>query len=118
MEGGLHSLVAVQPGEARMHRTKLVPDSAVEYSSSREFDKTRSDCDVYIPDCHRSARLLRALRDLDESLSELEELPEAELSDLVCSVLRECGFVDPIEAWYAIADVLEVIDAPAPVMDS
>jgi hypothetical protein len=40
-----------------MHRTKLFPDSAVEYSSSREFDKTRSDCEVYIPDCHRSARL-------------------------------------------------------------
>ena len=101
-----------------MHRTKLFPDSAVEYSSSREFDKTRSDCEVYIPDCHRIARLLRALRELDESLQGLEELPEAELSDLVWSAIRESGFVDPIEAWYAIAAVLEVIDAPAPVMDS
>jgi len=100
-----------------MHSTKLFPDPVVEYSSSREFDKTYSDCEVYIPDRHRAAQLLRALRDLDESLAGLEELPEAELSDLVWSVIRECGFVDPIEAWYAIAAVLEAIDAPAPAMD-
>ena len=97
---------------------ELFPDSDVESSSSRKFDKTRSDCEVYIPDCHRIARLLRALRELDESLEGFEALPEAELSDLVYTALRESGFVDPIEARYAIAAVLEVIDAPAPVMDN
>ena len=97
---------------------ELFPDSDVESSSSREFDKTRSDCEVYIPDCRKIARLLRALRQLDESAAGLEQLPEAELIDLVYTALRESGFVDPIEARYAIAAVLEVIDAPAPVMDS
>ena len=97
---------------------ELFPDLHVESSSSGEFDKTRSNCEVYIPDCHRTARLLRALRELDESLVGFEALPEAELSDLVCSAIRKSGFVDPIEARCAIAAILKVIDAQDPVMDS
>jgi hypothetical protein len=49
---------------------------------SREFDETRSDCEVYIPDCRRIARLLGALREPGESVTELEELPEALLQQI------------------------------------
>jgi hypothetical protein len=82
--------------------------------SNRELDRNCSDSEVYIPDCHRVAQLLRVLRELDESVPGLEALPEAELSDLVYSAIRESGFVDPIEGGYAIAAVLEVIETQAP----
>jgi hypothetical protein len=84
--------------------------------SSLEFDKASSDGEVYIPDCHRIARLLRILRELDESVAGLEALQEAELSDLVCRAIQEAGFMDPGEARYAIAAVLEVIGPRTPVI--
>ena len=83
--------------------------------SSREPDKFRSDCEVYMPNCHRVARLLRALRELDESIAGLGELQEAEHSYLVASAIRESGFVDPIEAWLAIVAILEVVETQAPI---
>ena len=82
-----------------------------------EFDKTCSRSGVHIAD-ERVSRLLTALRELDESLAGLEELPEGELSELVSSAITACGFVDPIEARYAIATVLEVIEMHAPVESS
>jgi hypothetical protein len=85
--------------------------------SSRESDKFRSDFEVYMPNCPRIARLLRALRELDESIAGFEELREAELSYLVAGAIRESGFVDPIEAWFAIAAILEVIETQAPVTE-
>jgi hypothetical protein len=81
----------------------------VDIHSSHEFNKILSDSQTYIPDCHRIARLLRRLRELDESVAGLETLQEAELSELVCTAIREAGFVDPHEARYAIAAVLEII---------
>ena len=83
--------------------------------SSRESDKARSECDVYMPNHHRVARLLQALRELDEAIAELEELREAEHSYLVANAIRESGFVDPIEAWFAIVAILEVIETQAPI---
>jgi hypothetical protein len=74
-----------------------------------EFDKTYSRSGVHIAD-ERVARLLTALRELDDSLAGLEELPEGELSELVSNAILACGFVNPIEARYAIATVLEVIE--------
>jgi hypothetical protein len=90
----------------------------VDVHSSLEFDKAHSDSEVYIPDCHRIARLLRILRELDESVAGLETLQQAEVSDLVCSAIREAGFVDPREARYAIAAVLDVIGPQAPVTEN
>ncbi len=81
----------------------------VDIHSGREFDEILFDSKAYIPDCHRIARLLRRLRELDESVAGLETLQEAELSELVCTAIREAGFVDPSEARYAIAAVLEII---------
>ena len=82
-----------------------------------EFDKTSSHSGVRIAD-ERVARLLGALHELDESLAGLEELPKGKLSELVSNAILACGFVDPIEARYAIATVLEVIEMHDPVENS
>ena len=74
-----------------------------------EFNKRCSDLKVRIAD-KRVARLLLVLHELDESVAGLEALPKAELSALVSSAILACGFVDPIEARYAIATVLETIE--------
>jgi hypothetical protein len=81
----------------------------VDIHSSHEFNKILSRQQTYVPDCHRIARLLRRLRELDESVAGLETLQEAELSELVRTAIREARFVDPNEARYAIAAVLEII---------
>jgi hypothetical protein len=73
------------------------------------FNKTCSDAKVRIAD-QRVARLLLVLHELDESVAGLEELPKAELSELVSSAVLACGFVDPIEARYTIAAVWEAIE--------
>ncbi len=62
----------------------------------------------------RVAQLLLVLRQLDQSLGALEELPKGELSDLVSSAIASCGFVDPLEARCAIATVLETIGVYMP----
>ncbi len=74
-----------------------------------EFNEPCSDLKVRIAD-KRVARLLLVLHELDESVAGLEALPKAELSALVSSAILACGFVDPIEARYAIATVLETIE--------
>ncbi len=48
----------------------------------------------------------------------LEALPKAELSALVSSAILACGFVDPIEARYAIATVLETIEVQDSIPES
>ena len=71
------------------------------------------DSDVFISD-RRVARLLVVLEDLDRFVAGLEELSQKELSDLVSSAIVACGFVDPVEANYAIASVLKAIESPGP----
>jgi hypothetical protein len=111
MAGGLHDSGEYSAEGAWMDNTNepFLDAPVVDIDSSRELDKVFPDSKAYIPDCHRIARLLRRLRELDESVAGLETLQEAELSDLVCSAIREAGFVDPSEARYAIAAVLETI---------
>jgi hypothetical protein len=82
-----------------------------------EFGKTSPHSGVHIAD-ERVARLLTVLHELDESVAGLEELPNDELSELVCSAILACGFVDPIEARYAIAAVLEGIEIHDSVLES
>ena len=74
-----------------------------------EVNPAFADLRVRITD-ERVARLLLVLHELDESVAGLEALPKAELSALVSSAILACGFVDPIEARYAIATVLETIE--------
>jgi len=84
--------------------------SSVEHMGlNRAFGKTCSDSDMQIHD-KRVAQLVVLLQQLDESAEGLEELPAPELSEIVSSAIRMCGFVDPIEERYAIAAVLEAIE--------
>jgi hypothetical protein len=77
------------------------------------IDTAHEGSDVCIAD-KRIARLLVVLDDLDRSVAGLEELPQQELSDLIASAILACGFVNPTEAKYAIASVLQAIDGPGP----
>src|ERR1017187_1307767 len=89
--------------------------SSVEHTCpNRAFDETLSDSDLDIHD-KRVARLLVLLRQLDESAEGLEALPEPELSEIVSSAIRVCGFVDPIEARDGIAIVLDAIEMTEPI---
>jgi len=84
--------------------------SSVEHMGlNRVSGKTCSDSDMQIHD-KRVAQLVVLLQQLDESAEGLEELPAPELSEIVSSAIRMCGFVDPIEAREVIAIVLDAIE--------
>jgi hypothetical protein len=88
------------------------PDvSARKARRTPDFDYRVPNPNVHIAD-KRVARLLLVLHELDESVAGLEELPKSDLSELVSSAILACGFVDPVEARYAIAAVLRAIEAP------
>ena len=84
---------------------------------SPEFNKSCSPRKVHIAD-KRIVRLLLVLHELDESVAELGGLPDTALSELVSSAILACGFLDPIEAWHAIAVILETIEMHYPVTES
>ena len=71
---------------------------------------TSFDSSVSIAD-ERVARLLGVLQEIDQHVAGLEELPQNELIELVSNAIMDCGFVDGTEARYAIAAVLDAIDA-------
>ena len=77
------------------------------------FGKTCSDSDLHIQD-KRTAQLLMVLQQLYESAEGLRALPKRELSEIVSSAVRVCGFVDPIEAEVVIATVLYGIEMQDP----
>jgi hypothetical protein len=90
---------------------KLSLHPSTQYPWSPGFDKPSSDTKVHIAD-KRMARLLLVLHELDKSVAGLEDLPQTELSELVSSAILACGFVDAVEAQYAIAAVLAAIEMP------
>ena len=63
-------------------------------------------------------QLLSVLRELDESVVQLGGLPQTDLTELVSSAIVACGFTSPVEAWYAIIAVLEVIETNGPARES
>lgn len=65
--------------------------------------------EVYIED-RRVARLLVLLEQLEQSTGGLAALPESELSEVVLSAVRLCGFVDELEARDVLAAVLAGIE--------
>jgi hypothetical protein len=83
---------------------------------SSEFNKTCLHRKVQIAD-KKIVRLLLVLHELDESVAELGGLPDATLSELVSSAIVACGFLDPIEAWQAIAVILETIEMRDPMTE-
>jgi hypothetical protein len=64
---------------------------------------------VHIAD-KRISQLLLVLQELDESVAGLEGLDESKLSELISVAIRGCGFTDPVDAWHAVAAVLEAIE--------
>ena len=76
---------------------------------NRVFAKTCSDFDLQIHDSW-VARLLVLLQQLYESAEGRGALPEPELGEIVCSAVRVCVFVDPIEARDFFAIVLDAIE--------
>jgi hypothetical protein len=76
--------------------------------------------DEFASEAHdrRVAQLLVLLQQLDESAEGLEALPKPELSEIVSSAIRVCGFVDPIEARDVIATVLEALEIQDPIPES
>ena len=84
---------------------------------NRVSGKIYSDSDLQIHD-KRVTQLLVLLQQLDESAEGLEELPKPELSEIVSSAIRVCGFVNPIEVRDLIAIVLEAIEMPDPIPEA
>jgi hypothetical protein len=87
---------------------KPFPDRSAEYTWPNLEDSQNRK--IHIAD-KRVAQLLLVLHELDESVAGLEDLPKAELSELVSKAILACGFVGPIDARYAIAAVLETIES-------
>ena len=97
---------------------KLFLDSAFlhKYPGSG-FGITFSDSDGRRPD-KRIAQLLVLLKQLDESAAGLGTLPKRELSEILFSAIRVCGFVDPVEAEDVIATVFDAIESRDPGVES
>jgi hypothetical protein len=83
--------------EAMMSKTDMLfVNSSVVYVRPIPGGDTCPDQDVYIQD-ERVVRLLVLLQQLDEAAAGLGALPKPELSEIVSSAIRLCGFADPIE---------------------
>jgi hypothetical protein len=96
---------------------ELFPVSLADYTGPNPgFDKTGSHSEVRIAD-ERVTLLLVLLQLLDESAEGLETLPKPELSEIVSSAIRLCGFVDPIEARDVSATVLDAIEMQDPISE-
>lgn len=73
--------------------------------------RTTTDRSFCVPDI-RVARLLLVLSELEACMAGLQDLPDPDLTELVSSAILACGFTDPGEIRYAIAEVLEAIEVP------
>jgi hypothetical protein len=78
------------------------------------FGQTFPDLDRDVQD-KRVAQLLVLLQQLHESAGGLGALPKPELSEVVSSVVRLCGFVNPIEARDVIDTVLDALEIEDPI---
>ncbi len=93
----------------RKTRTPCNPQIEQDYPD-RSFGKGVSTLNSYALD-ERLSRLLILLQQLVKSLPALESITEIELTEIVYSAIHLCGFVDPIEAEYAIENVLWALEA-------
>jgi hypothetical protein len=66
----------------------------------------------------RVAQLFLLLRQLQRSAGGLCGLPTPELTDIVSSAVRLCGFVDPRESREVIAAVLDALEMKEPMSES
>ena len=99
-----------------LDKMKRFPDASTKYIlPPPDLNTTRPESRVY-PSDKRLARLMLALRELDESLAGFEELPQTEISQLVSNAISACGFAEGTEAEYAIAAVLDAIERRDPLL--
>ena len=78
--------------------------------------EVRSHSD-FCPVDTRFPRLLLLLGQMEKSLCGLQTVPESELTEIIYGAIRSCGFVDPLEAEYAIAVLLETLESHRPLPD-
>jgi hypothetical protein len=96
--------------EATMDKIELFSDPLAGITQpTLKLDRTFSSSKGPIRD-PRVAQLLGVLHELSEFVAGVEELPNAELSDLISGAILACGFVNQNEARYAIAAVLETME--------
>jgi hypothetical protein len=94
-----------------MRKTKTPCNPLIEQDCpDPSFGKSLSRLDFHALD-ERLSRLMILLRQLEKSLFALEAVPEISLCEIVYSAVHLCGFVNPIEAEYAIEAVLEALEA-------
>jgi hypothetical protein len=76
-----------------------------------ESDADPLEHEIRITD-RRVAQLLLVLHEIDVCINGLEQFSEPQLSELVGEAILACGFTDPVEARFALATVLDAIEAP------
>jgi hypothetical protein len=101
-----------------MDKQKRLLDPLTEHIlPATECNMTWSDSKIHVAD-ERMARLLLMLHEIDQAVAGLEELPQAELIELVSSAILACGFAEGVEARCAISEVLELIESRGPIAES
>ena len=74
------------------------------------------DTDLYDADS-RLAQLVVLLRQLETVLGGMAVVPEREVSEIISGALGVCGFIEPVEAYRAMAIVLDVLERQYPKPD-
>jgi hypothetical protein len=88
-----------------------------QYARSRHvLANTYSDSPSVLED-KRIAQLLVLLRQLQRSAGGLCGLPKPELTEIVSSAVRLCGFVTPVESREVIATVLDALEMKDPISE-
>jgi hypothetical protein len=85
--------------------------------SNNVLTDTYSDSPSCLED-KRVAQLLVLLRQLQRSAGGLCGLPKPELTDIISSAVRLCGFVNPAESREVIATVLDALEMKEPMSES
>jgi hypothetical protein len=89
---------------------------AVSQAPGGIFHDPDGNSDLHHSD-NRLAHLLLLLRQVDTSIDGLAAIPENELSEIISAALRVCGFVESIEAYQAVAIVLDALERQYPMPD-
>jgi hypothetical protein len=104
--------------EGTMHKSNVFLLSSVQDMSSKYLlSEACSYSDLHIHD-KRVTRLLVLHQKVDKSVEGLEGLPTPELTEIVSSAIRVCGFVGPIEAHEVIGSVLEEIERKVSISEA
>lgn len=79
-----------------------------------EFNADSLERGIRITD-RRVAQLLIVLHEIDESSKGLQNVSEAQLSEIVGQAILACGFTDLAEARCVMTPILEAMEVPHPL---